>query len=54
MTQDVVYPGECSMCTLEEGVLFCIWMECPEDISEIHPNAEEYTFSQVHMEHSLG
>ena len=28
-TQDVVYPGECSMCTWEEGV-FCIWMECPK------------------------
>ena len=25
-TQDVVYPGECSMCTWE-GVFFCIWME---------------------------
>ena len=28
MTQDVVYPGECSMSTWEEGVFFCIWMEC--------------------------
>ena len=26
VTQDVVYPGECSMYTWEEGV-FCIWME---------------------------
>ena len=30
VTQDVVYPGECSMCTWEEGVFLCIWMECPE------------------------
>ena len=28
MTQGVVYPGECSMSTWEEGVFFCIWMEC--------------------------
>ena len=35
MAQDVVYPGECSMCTWEGGVFFCIWMECPEDINEI-------------------
>ena len=35
-TQDVVYPGECPMCTWEEGVFFCNWMECPEDIKEIH------------------
>ena len=36
VTQDVVYPGECSMCTWGEGIFFCIWMECPEDINEIH------------------
>ena len=35
VTQDVVYPGECSTCTWE-GVFFCIWMECREDINEIH------------------
>ena len=35
VTQDVVYPGECSMCTWEEGV-FCIWMEYSENINEIH------------------
>ena len=35
VTQDVVYPGECSMCTWEEGVFCCIWMECPEDINEV-------------------
>ena len=28
MTQDVVYPGECPMCTWEESVFFGIWMEC--------------------------
>ena len=33
MTQDVVSPGECSMCTWE--VVVCIWMECPEDINEV-------------------
>ena len=32
VTQDVIYPGECSMCTWEEIVFFCIWMEYPEDI----------------------
>ena len=36
VTKDVVYPGECSMCTWEEGVFICIWMECPEDTNEIH------------------
>ena len=35
VTQIVVYPRECSMCTWEEGV-FCIWMEYPVDINEIH------------------
>ena len=24
VTQDVVWPGECSMCTWEEGIFFCI------------------------------
>ena len=36
VTQDMVCPGKCSMCAWEEGVFFCIWMGCPEDISEIH------------------
>ena len=36
VTQDFVYPGECSICTWEEGIFLCIWMECPEDINEIH------------------
>ena len=31
MTQDMVYLGECSMFTWEEGI-FCFWLECPEDI----------------------
>ena len=26
VTQEVVYPGECSMCIWEEGLFFCIWM----------------------------
>ena len=27
----------CSACTsVSKGVFFCIWMKCPEDISEIH------------------
>ena len=47
------YPGECSMCTWEEGVFLCIWMEWPQDIDEMdlidifrtfYPNTEEYTF----------
>ena len=29
----MVYLGECSMFTWEEGIFFCIWMECPEDIN---------------------
>ena len=31
-----IYPGECSMCTGEEGVFFFISMECLEAINEIH------------------
>ena len=34
VTQDVIYSGECSMCTCEEGVFFFIWMEYPEDTNE--------------------
>ena len=29
MTQEVVYPGECSIFIWEESVFF-IWVECPE------------------------
>ena len=36
VTQDVVYSGECSMCTWEESVFFCVWMNYPEDINETH------------------
>ena len=36
VTQDVVRPEECAMYSWEAGLVFCIWMECPEDISEIH------------------
>ena len=32
----MVYPGECSMCTQEEGVFFCIWMESPEDTGALY------------------
>ena len=32
MAQDGIYPGECSVCTLEESIFFCIWMECPEEL----------------------
>ena len=32
VTQDAVCPGECSICTWEEGVVFCIWRECLEDM----------------------
>ena len=38
VTQDLVYPGECSMCTWEDCVFSCMWMECPEDINEISSN----------------
>ena len=36
MVSFVSYTGECFMHTWEEGVFFCIWKECPEDINEIH------------------
>ena len=35
MTQDTIYPGECSMHLRRKCILWikpCIWMECPEDI----------------------
>ena len=35
VTQNVVYPGECSICTWE-GVFFCTGMEFPKDINEKH------------------
>jgi len=41
VTQDVVYPGEYSMCTLEEGLFFYFWMKCPEDINEIQAERNE-------------
>ena len=32
MTQDMIYPGECSMSTWEGSVFCCFWMECPSSI----------------------
>ena len=33
VTQDVIYPGECSMCTWEESVFCCFWVECSININ---------------------
>ena len=33
MAQDVIYPGEGSMCTLEKGEIHCFGMKCPIDIN---------------------
>ena len=33
MAQDVIYPGECSMCTLEKGEIHCLGVKCPIDIN---------------------
>ena len=33
MTQDVIYPGECSMCTWEKGEIHCFRVKCPIDIN---------------------
>ena len=33
MAQDVTYPGEGSMCTLEKGEIHCFGMKCPIDIN---------------------
>ena len=30
MAQDVIYPGEGSMCTWEKGEIHCFGMKCPE------------------------
>ena len=32
MAQDVVYPGECSVCTLEKGEIRCFGGKCPISI----------------------
>ena len=32
VAQDIVYTGEYSMCTWEESIFFCTWMERPEGI----------------------
>ena len=34
-TQDVIYPGEGSMCTLEKVEIHCFGMNCPIDIKTI-------------------
>ena len=31
--QDVIYPGEGSMCTLEKGEIHCFGVKCPIDIN---------------------
>ena len=31
MAQDVIYPGEVSMCTLEKVEIHCFGMKCPID-----------------------
>ena len=36
VTQDLFYPGEYSVCTCEESLVFCIWMECPEDTNDFY------------------
>ena len=33
MAQDVIYPGECSVCSSEEGEIPCFGMKCPIDIN---------------------
>ena len=33
MAQDVIYPGEGSVCTLEKGEIHCFGVNCPIDIN---------------------
>ena len=33
MAQDVIYPGEVSVCTLEKGEMHCFRVKCPKDIN---------------------
>ena len=33
MAQDVIYPGECSMCTWEKAEVHCVGVKCPMDIN---------------------
>ena len=33
MAQDVIYPGEGSMCAWEKGEIHCFGMKCPIDIN---------------------
>ena len=34
VTQDVICPGECSMCTYGESEIYCFWMKCPVDMEK--------------------
>ena len=36
LTQDAIYPGECSMCTWQESVFCHFWMECCINIKSIY------------------
>ena len=33
MAQDVIYPGECSVCTYEKAEVHCVGVKCPIDIN---------------------
>ena len=33
MAQDVIYPGEGSVCTWEKGEIHCLGVKCPIDIN---------------------
>ena len=35
VTQDVIYPGECSVCTWEESVFCDFWVECSINIKSV-------------------
>ena len=35
MAQDVIYPGECPMCTLEKGEIHCFVVKCPIYINQV-------------------
>jgi len=36
VTQNVIYPGDYSMCTWEKSVFCCLGLECPEDNNQVH------------------
>ena len=35
MAQDVIYPGEGSVCTREKGEIHCFGVKCPIDINQV-------------------